>query len=101
MTVAVLDLTVARPQVVTVTSSSPALLIEHLQALGAKVTVPLLDATTVRDGRAYVQVQASVDLPAVDGVSLHLVVSSEPVIIAAAEHRARVAARRGGGGRPS
>lgn len=81
-------------EVVRVVTSAPALLVAHLQALGATVAVPLLPSAVTRGGRVYEMEQDSVDLPAVAGVALHLIVASEPQISSVAEFRARVAARR-------
>lgn len=85
-------------EVVRVVTSAPALLVAHLQALGAKVTSPLLPAVHRRDGRMYETEHASVDMPPVAGVALHLVVVSEPRISSVAEFRARVEARRAAAG---
>lgn len=95
MTAAIIDVSLVKHEVVRVTTSAPALLIAHLEALGAAVVIPLMSTTALRHGRAYTMDQASVDMPPVGGVALHLIVASEPVITSEAEHLAKVAARRG------
>lgn len=92
-------------QVVRVVTTHPELLIGHLVALGATVPVPLTEHTVVRGDTAYRERQASLDLPEVDGVSLHLVVASSQHKLTAAEFRElverRKAERAGGAGGPT
>lgn len=94
MTAAIIDLSLVKHEVARVTTSAPALLIAHLASLGARVAIPLLPAVAKRNGRVYETHQASLDLPAVDGVALHLIVASEPVISSEAEFAAKRAALR-------
>ncbi len=93
MTAAIIDVSLAKPEVVRVTTSAPALLVAHLEALGATTVIPLMSTTTFRGGRAYTMDQASVDLPPVAGVALHLVVIGDETVTSEAEHER--AARRG------
>lgn len=76
---------------------SPALLVAHLEALGARVVTPPLTAMVQRgDGRYVARTQASVDLLSTAGglPALHLIVADDPPPISASEFRARVALRQ-------
>lgn len=90
------------PQIARVICESPALLVAHLEQLGAKVVTPPATALSARgDGRYVARTQASVDLPARgDLPALHLIVADDPPPISAAEYRARVAARQAKRGEP-
>lgn len=83
-------------RILRVVCDEPAELIAALEQLGAKVSCPVMSFRHQRaPGLVVERRQGSVELPARDGISVHLLVADDPRPTPASEWRAKVAAKTG------